>query len=75
MTGIRVIKNYAWEKAFETKITEIRAKELVKLKYIAYVVAIGFTIALMAAPAIFPVVCFYAYVRLGNNIYMRCIMM
>lgn len=63
-----MIKNYAWERAFEKKVTEIRDKELIILKQLAYIVAIGFTVALMAAPTMQPVVIFYTYVRLGNQL-------
>lgn len=68
LSGIRVIKNYAWENAFIEKITEIREKELIILKQIAYIAAIGFTVALMAAPTLLPVLIFYTYVRLGNQL-------
>eukprot|EP00595_Chromulina_sp_UTEXLB2642_P001483 CAMPEP_0196765106 /NCGR_PEP_ID=MMETSP1095-20130614/7596_1 /TAXON_ID=96789 ORGANISM="Chromulina nebulosa, Strain UTEXLB2642" /NCGR_SAMPLE_ID=MMETSP1095 /ASSEMBLY_ACC=CAM_ASM_000446 /LENGTH=565 /DNA_ID=CAMNT_0042122507 /DNA_START=720 /DNA_END=2418 /DNA_ORIENTATION=+ len=68
LNGIRVIKNYAWEQAFHKKINVQRMKELDILKQLAYVSAIGFTIILMAAPILLPVVMFFTYVKLGNKL-------
>ena len=68
LAGIRIIKYYAWELAFETKITGIRAQELLILKYIAYVVAFGFTLVFLSVPIIQPVLVFYTYTRLGNDL-------
>lgn len=68
LAGIRVIKSYAWENAFIKKITSFRNRELVILKYIAYVFAIGFTLILMSAPVLQPVLTFYCYARLGNQL-------
>ncbi|KAG8192593.1 hypothetical protein JTE90_015226 [Oedothorax gibbosus] len=36
LSGIRVLKLYAWEEAFREKINEIRMKEVKNLKHIAY---------------------------------------
>eukprot|EP01035_Chromulina_nebulosa_P019561 gene19561-25461_t len=68
LNGIRVIKNYAWEQAFHKKINVQRMKELDILKQLAYVSAIGFTIILMAAPILLPVVMFYTYIKLGHKL-------
>ena len=61
--GIRIIKFYAWELAFKGKIEEVRAEEIILLKQLAYVTAIGLTLVMMAAPIIQPVLIFYTYVR------------
>lgn len=53
---------------FEEKIGIIRLKELEILKQSAYIIAIGFTIILMSAPILQPVLMFYTYVRLGNQL-------
>ena len=47
LSGIRVIKYYAWESAFSEKIEIVREEELQLLKQLAYVVAIGFTLVLI----------------------------
>lgn len=68
LNGIRVIKFYAWEFAFKDKVEEIRAKELDALRKIAYIVSVGFTIILTAAPLMLPVLIFYTYTALGNQL-------
>ena len=68
LTGIRIIKYYAWELAFEGKITSIRDEELYYLKLAAYLVAGGFTLILMAVPLVQPILVFFTYVKLGNEL-------
>ena len=68
LTGVRIIKYYAWELAFEGKITAIRDEEMVYLKKIAYLVAGGFTLVMMAVPLVQPIVVFLTYVQLGNEL-------
>lgn len=68
LAGIRIIKSYAWETPFLAKITAIRTRELEILKISAYIVAVGFTLVLMAVPAIQPVLVFYTFVRLGGTL-------
>jgi ABC-type multidrug transport system fused ATPase/permease subunit len=68
LSGIRVIKFYAWEIAFAEKVAVIRNRELELLKQMAYIVAIGFTLILQAAPIIQPILIFFAYVKLGNTL-------
>jgi ABC-type multidrug transport system fused ATPase/permease subunit len=68
LSGIRVIKYYAWELAFADRIATTRLRELVLLKQLAYIVAVGFTLILQAAPIIQPILIFYAYVKLGNTL-------
>ena len=68
LSGIRVIKYYAWEVAFSDKIKLIRNLELEYLKQMAYIVAIGFSLILQAAPIIQPILIFFAFVKLGNSL-------
>lgn len=68
LNGIRVIKYYAWEDAFSDKIEDIRTKELVYLKQSAYIIAVGFTVLLMAVPIFLPVLIFFTYSKLGNQL-------
>eukprot|EP01040_Poterioochromonas_malhamensis_P014174 gene14174-15673_t len=68
LSGIRIIKYYAWEKAFAEKVTLVRDKELELLKITAYFTAVGITIALQAVPVFLPVVVFFTYVQLGNTL-------
>lgn len=68
LSGIRIIKYYAWEKAFAEKVTLVREKELKLLEVSAYVVAIAFTIILQAVPVFLPVLIFFTYVKLGNTL-------
>mmetsp|Transcript_13658 Transcript_13658/g.13206 ORF Transcript_13658/g.13206 Transcript_13658/m.13206 type:complete len:1517 (+) Transcript_13658:272-4822(+) len=68
LSGIRVIKYYAWESAFNKKIGGVRLRELELLKQLAYIQAIAFTLVLQAVPIIQPILVFFAYVRLGNTL-------
>jgi len=68
LSGIRIIKFYAWEAAFEGKISSIRDEELAILKKMAYAIAIGFSLVLASTPIIQPVVIFYTYSSLGNQL-------
>lgn len=68
LAGIRIIKYYAWEIAFEGKVNELRAKELVVLMYIALVVAVGFTLVFSSVPVVQPILVFFTYISLGNEL-------
>jgi ATP-binding cassette subfamily C (CFTR/MRP) protein 1 len=68
LSGIRVIKYYAWEKAFNKKISDIRLEELHILKLIAYIVAVGFTLVMFSAPIVQPILIFYTYVKTGHRL-------
>ena len=68
LAGIRVIKYYAWEMAFSEKVEVVRDEELQLLKQLAYVVAIGFTLILMSAPIVQPILIFFTYIKLGNTL-------
>jgi hypothetical protein len=69
LNGIRIIKYYAWERAFSDKIATVRLDELHILKQMAYVTAIGFSLVLQASPIIQPVLVFFAYVSKIEAVY------
>ncbi|XP_039574916.1 ATP-binding cassette sub-family C member 10 isoform X1 [Passer montanus] len=65
--GIRVIKFYAWEKHFSTKIKSCRAKELQKLRTISYLDAL--CVYMWAAlPVVVSIAIFVTYVLLGHQL-------
>ena len=68
LSGIRVIKYYAWETAFKKKIDAVRTEEVKYLQRISYVVAFGFSILIFSTPIILPIIIFYTYVQLGNQL-------
>ena len=68
LSGIRVIKFYAWENAFMQKVLTVRTAELIKLKQMAYIIAVFFTLVMQALPTFMPVLVFYTYLRLGNKL-------
>ena len=68
LAGIRIIKFYAWEDAFIEKVESIREQEMVLLTRLAYIVAIGFSMILLSVPVVQPILVFYTYVRLGNQL-------
>ena len=57
LSGIRVIKFYNWEKPFK-KINEIRQRELKLLYRYAWIIAVGFSMVLLSAPLILPLIVF-----------------
>lgn len=68
LSGIRVIKYYAWETAFKKKVEAVRTEEVKYLQRISYVVAIGFSILIFSTPIILPIIIFFTYVQLGNQL-------
>lgn len=67
LSGIRVIKFYAWEKHFSTRINTCRAKELQKLRAIKYLDAV--CVYLWAAlPVVVSIVIFITYVLMGHQL-------
>ncbi|NXB08256.1 MRP7 protein, partial [Cnemophilus loriae] len=65
--GIRVIKFYAWEKHFSTRINACRAKELQKSRAISYLDAL--CVYLWAAlPVVVSIAIFVTYVLLGHQL-------
>ena len=66
--GIRIIKYYAWELPFQKKVEDLRRQEMRYLTQLSYIVAFGFSLILLAAPVVQPVLVFYTYIRLGNTL-------
>jgi len=62
LSGIRIIKFYAWEKPFGKEVDKIREKELEALTTLTYVSNIGFSVVLMSAPIVQPILVFLTYI-------------
>mmetsp|Transcript_47257 Transcript_47257/g.55175 ORF Transcript_47257/g.55175 Transcript_47257/m.55175 type:complete len:842 (+) Transcript_47257:159-2684(+) len=67
LTGIRIIKFYAWERPFQKEVRKIREEELQALTKLAYVIAVGFSIVLLSAPIIQPILVFLTYVKIEDT--------
>jgi len=65
--GIRILKFNAWEKAFQREVEKIRALEMKALTRLAYVIAIGFSLILLSAPIIQPILVFATYVKVESE--------
>ncbi|NXU18762.1 MRP7 protein, partial [Pardalotus punctatus] len=67
LCGIRVIKFYAWEKHFSTRINACRAKELEKSRAVSYLDAV--CVYMWAAlPVVVSIAIFVTYVLLGHQL-------
>jgi len=67
LTGIRIIKFYAWERPFGKEVEFIRGKEMDALTKMSYVVAVGFSIILMSTPIVQPIFVFVTYVNIQDE--------
>ena len=67
LTGIRIIKFYAWERPFGREVEFIRGKEMDALTKMSYVVAVGFSIILMSTPIVQPIFVFVTYVNIQDE--------
>jgi len=67
LNGIRIIKFYAWERPFGKEVGNLRQKELDALTKLAYTSAIGFSLILMSAPLIQPILVFITYVSIQDD--------
>ena len=67
LAGIRIIKFYAWERPFGKEVGELRGKELDALTKLAYTSAIGFSLILLSAPLIQPILVFMTYVSIQDD--------
>ena len=67
LAGIRIIKFYAWENPFKTEVGALRAKELKALTNLAYTAAIGFSLILLSAPIIQPILVFLTYINIQDT--------
>lgn len=65
LAGIRIIKFYSWELPFGKEVTRIRNEELKALTILAYTTAFGFSLIMLSAPIINPILVFAAYIRMG----------
>ena len=68
LSGIRIIKFYAWERPFGKEIDRVRRKEVKMLTHVAYVSTIGFSVLLMSTPVILPILVFSTYVRVQDDV-------
>ena len=68
LTGIRVVKFYAWEEPLIEKITDVRWQELKLLRKMAYVISVFFTFALGAAPFLMEMLVFITFSLQGNQL-------
>lgn len=66
LAGIRIIKFYAWEKPFGKELNRLRDKELKALTKLAYTSAIGFSLIMLSAPIINPILVFLVYINTGS---------
>lgn len=67
LCGIRVIKFYAWEKHFSTRINACRDKELQKSRTVSYLDAL--CVYMWAAlPVVVSIAIFVTYVLLGHQL-------
>jgi len=67
LTGIRIIKFYAWERPFGKEVEMVRGKEMDALTKMSYVVAVGFSIVLLSTPIIQPIIVFVTYVNIQDQ--------
>lgn len=67
LAGIRIIKFYAWERPFGKEVGGLRSNELAALTRLAYTSAIGFSLILMSAPIIQPILVFLTFVQIQSE--------
>uniref|UniRef100_A0A7S2SAV0 ATP-dependent transporter ycf16 n=1 Tax=Eucampia antarctica TaxID=49252 RepID=A0A7S2SAV0_9STRA len=67
LNGIRIIKYYAWEKPSRNEIEKLREEELKALTTLAYVSGIGFSLILLSAPIIQPILVFLTYIYVSDE--------
>ena len=65
LNGIRIVKYYCWEQAFEDMVQTVRLQELAKIKTVGYIFAVVETL-MKSATVILPVVIFDTYLRLDQ---------
>jgi ATP-binding cassette subfamily C (CFTR/MRP) protein 1 len=67
ISGIRIIKFYAWEKPFGKEVDKIREKELEALTTLTYASSIGFSVVLMSTPIVQPILVFLTYIFIQDE--------
>ncbi|XP_072240641.1 ATP-binding cassette sub-family C member 4-like [Leuresthes tenuis] len=72
VSGIRIIKMYAWEKPFSALVTEVRRKEISQILKSSYLRGLNMA-SFFASSKITVFFTFTVYVLLGNPITARCV--
>jgi len=67
LAGIRIIKFYAWEAPFGKEVQRLREKELRALTTLAYTTAVGFSLIMLSAPIINPILVFLAFIHMSDK--------
>lgn len=67
LAGIRIIKFYAWEGPFGKEVQRLRDKELQALTTLAYTSAIGFSLIMLSAPIINPILVFSVFIKISDE--------
>ena len=67
LNGIRIIKFNAWEKPFGKEVGKLRDAEMKALTKLAYVSAVGFSLILLSAPILQPILVFATYVNISDK--------
>mmetsp|Transcript_1973 Transcript_1973/g.4859 ORF Transcript_1973/g.4859 Transcript_1973/m.4859 type:complete len:1649 (-) Transcript_1973:101-5047(-) len=67
LTGIRILKFYAWERPFGSEVGRLRQKELEALTRLSYTTAVGFSIILLSTPIVQPIIVFLTYVNIQDE--------
>ena len=67
LAGIRIIKFYAWEGPFGKEVQRLRDKELEALTALAYTSAIGFSLIMLSAPIINPILVFSVFIKISDE--------
>lgn len=67
LVGIRILKYYAWERPFSDEVGKLRHEEMKALTKMAYISAIGFSMILLSAPIIQPILVFLTYVNIQDQ--------
>lgn len=66
LSGVKVLKLYGWEPSFEDRVKGVRAKELLKVKHIAYLMACS-TFIWSCAPFLVSLASFLTFVLLDEK--------
>uniref|UniRef100_UPI0037E8F146 ATP-binding cassette sub-family C member 4-like n=1 Tax=Semicossyphus pulcher TaxID=241346 RepID=UPI0037E8F146 len=72
VSGIRIIKMYAWEKPFSALVTEVRRKEISQILKSSYLRGLNMA-SFFASSKIIVFITFTLYVLLGNTITASCV--
>ena len=67
LAGIRTVKFFGWEQAFGRQIANIRSKELQALTSLTYVSTVGFSLLVVSAPVLQPILVFGTFVKIQND--------